>query len=399
MPQIAPAAALHRNSFEGIFDWFLSETHEERFIDRVFAQLGDRLLAAGMPLARASLHLRTQHREWLGAALFWHPGLEAAEITMTAYGVDQTERYLNSPVRDIHQGSPEVRRKIWALVPEDYDYPILAELAEDGITDYVAWPLLHTLGRRHVVTFGSDAPLGFSDYEIAFLRRLVPLIALATEVRLKNVVTRVLLETYVGPIAAQRILAGETRRGLGSSIEAATMISDLRHFTDLTAERPRDEVIAVLNAYFEAIADPIERHGGEILKFMGDGMLAIFPLDQPDASGNLIAAVREGQERLAALNAENLTSGLPELHQGVGIHLGEVSYGNIGSRNRLDFTVIGPVVNIAARLQGLTREVDCPVLVTGDFARRANRPEDFHAIGTFPVRGIPDPIEVLALKL
>lgn len=399
MTHIAAPVALRANSLDGIFDWFLTETHDERFIDNIFAALCNRIHAAGVPLARATLHLRTQHREWLGAGLFWRPGADAAEITMLGYGIDQADRYLNSAVHDIHHGSAEVRRKLWALEREDFDYPLLAELAEEGITDYVVWPLLHTLGKRHVVTFGSDAPQGFSDYEIAFLRRLVPLIALATEVRLKNVVTRVLLETYVGPIAAGRILDGETRRGMGSSIEAATMISDLRHFTELSADRTRDEVIALLDDYFEAIADPIERRGGEILKFMGDGMLAVFPLDQPDACNELIDAIREGQDRLEALNAKNHAGGLPELHQGVGVHLGEVNYGNIGSRNRLDFTVIGPVVNIASRLQGMTRDTECTVLVSGDFARRADSPDDFSAIGTFPIRGIPDPIEVLALKL
>lgn len=399
MTQIAAPASLRPNSLDGIFDWLLNETHEERFVDHVFAALCNRIRAAGVPLARATLHLRTQHREWLGAGIFWRPGVEVADITLLAYGTDQTDGYLNSAVHDIHHGSAEVRRKLWALAPEDCDYPLLTELAAEGITDYVAWPLLHTLGKRHVVTFGSDAPLGFSDFEIAFLHRLVPLVALATEVRLKNVVTRVLLETYVGPIAAGRILGGDTRRGFGSSIEAATMISDLRHFTDLSADRSRDEVIALLDDYFEAIADPIERNGGEILKFMGDGMLAVFPLDQPDACQRLIAAVREGQERLEALNIKNRDSNLPELHQGVGVHLGEVNYGNIGSRNRLDFTVIGPVVNIASRLQDMTRDADCTVLVSGDFALRADSADDFRAVGTFPIRGIREPIEVLSLKV
>lgn len=399
MNEINSPATLRHQAAEEVFDWLLRDTHGERYLDRVLAELCNRLRDAGISVVRATLHVQTRQREWLGATLLWRTGLEEAEIILREYAIEESEQWLHSPVHDIHDGAPEIRRSLWQRAPDEDDFPILNELMDEGITDYVVWPMFHTLGKRQALTFASDAPRGFSDAEIGFLSRLVPLIALVSEVRIKNVLARTLLETYVGHSAARRILNGETRRGLGSSIEAATMISDLRHFTDLSAERPRDEVIAVLNAYFEAIADPIERHGGEILKFMGDGMLAIFPLDQPDASANLIAAVREGQERLAALNAENLTSGLPELHQGVGIHLGEVSYGNIGSRNRLDFTVIGPVVNIAARLQGLTREVECPVLVSGDFARRADRPADFTAIGTFPVRGIPDPIEVLTLKL
>ncbi|HQU70428.1 MAG TPA: adenylate/guanylate cyclase domain-containing protein [Albidovulum sp.] len=399
MNEINSPATFRHQAAEEVFDWLLNRSYGERFIDNLLVDLAGRLRGAGLSVARLSLHLHTQHREWFGATLIWKLGVEEVEVITHAYSDEPTEGYRNSPILSVRNGATEIRRHLADLAEDQFDFPVLADLKAQGLTDYVVWPIHYTLGKFHVLTFSSDAPRGFSLAELAFLRRITPLIALVTEVRSKNIVLRTLMETYVGPIAAQRILAGETRRGLGSSIEAATMISDLRHFTDMTAERPRDEVIAVLNAYFEAIADPIERHGGEILKFMGDGMLAIFPLDQPEACANLIAAVREGQERLAALNAENLTSGLPELHQGVGIHLGEVSYGNIGSRNRLDFTVIGPVVNIAARLQGLTREVDCPVLVTGDFARRADRPDDFTAIGTFPVRGIPEPIEVLALKL
>lgn len=397
MNEIDSPATFRRQAAEEIFDWLLNDTYGERYIDNLLVELCVRLRAAGVSIARMSLHLHTQHREWLGATLVWQDGMNEAEIVTHEYSEGQSEEFLKSPIHQIRQGVPEIRRRLFNLSAEQSDFPVLSDLKAQGLTDYLAWPIHHTLGKFHVLTMASDAPQGFTKAEVAFLRRITPLIALVTEVRSKNIVLRTLMETYVGPIAAQRILAGETRRGMGSSIEAATMISDLRHFTDLTAERPRDEVIAVLNAYFEAIADPIERHGGEILKFMGDGMLAIFPLDQPDACAKLITAVREGQERLAALNAENITSGLPELHQGVGVHLGEVSYGNIGSRNRLDFTVIGPVVNIAARLQDMTRESDCSVLVSEDFARRADSPDDFRAVGTFPVRGIPEPIGVLAL--
>lgn len=402
MTQINAAAAPvapHPQTYDDIFGWLLNDTYSERFLDRVLAALCTRLRKAGISVARATLHLRTLQREWLGATLYWRIGLDEVEIVLREYGRGETEQYVRSPIHDIHDGVPEVRRRLWQRSPDNKDFLILNELKNEGITDYVVWPMLHTLDRRHAVSFGSDAPQGFTDPEIAFLRRLVPLIALVSEVRIKNVLVRTLLETYVGRSAAKRILNGDTRRGFGSSIEAATMISDLRHFTEMSADRPRDQVIALLDAYFEAIADPIERHGGEILKFMGDGMLAIFPLDQPEACSNLIAAVREGQERLSVLNAKNRTSGLPVLEQGVGVHLGEVSYGNIGSRNRLDFTVIGAVVNIASRLQDMTREAESAVLVSDDFARRAASPDDFHAIGTFPIRGIPEPIAVLTLKM
>lgn len=399
MTEIASSAAFRQQAAEEVFNWLLRDTYDERYIDRILVALCGRLRDVGISVARATLHLRTQQREWLGATLLWRDGLDEAEIVLQDYAVEQSDQYLLSPLLAVRSGAAELRRRLWQLPPGEYDYAILSDLRAEGLTDYVAWPMHHTLGKRQVVTFASDAPRGFSDTEIGFLHRLVPLLGLVSDARIKNVLIRTFLETYVGPFASRRILDGDTRRGFGSSIEAVTMISDLRHSTELSAEWPRDQMIALLDAYFEAIVDPIERLGGEVLKFMGDGMLAVFPLDKPDACANLILSVREGQERLGALNAENRSRGLPELRHGIGVHLGEVNYGNIGSRHRLDFTVIGPVVNIASRLQDLTREAGFPVLVSGDFAARAGRPDEFQNVGTFNVRGVPDPIEVLSLKL
>jgi adenylate cyclase len=366
----AAAPALQRAAAE-VFDWLLRETRDERYIDHIIAALGTRLRGAGLSVARISLHLRAHHPEWRGATLLWHPGLETAEVLLRDYGVLTSDLYLKSPIHAIHGGAPEVRRRLWQQAPEADDYPILRELRQAGCTDYVVWPLLHTLNQRHAITFASDGASGFAADEIAILAGFLPLIALVTEVRVKNILARTFLETYVGPLAAARILKGETRRGFGSAIEAATMLCDLRGFTELASNQPRDRIIDLLDAYFDAICEPIERNGGESLKFLRDGLLAILPLDQADACGNLLRAVREGQQALAALNGDNRRNGLPVLRQGVGVHLGEVSYGNIGSRHRLDFTVIGPVVNIAARLQDLTRHGAHSVLVSGAFAARS----------------------------
>lgn len=392
------AAPARLRTADEVFDWLLRDTRDERFIEHIVAGLGTRLRKAGLSVARISLHLRTHHPEWRGATFLWHTGLDAAKVLLRDYGVVTTNLYLNSPVHDIHNGTQEVRRRLWRIAPDARDYPILGELRSEGCTDYVVWPILFTLNQRHVISFASDSASGFADDEIDILRGLLPLIALVTEVRLKNILARTFLETYVGPLAATRILNGDTRRGFGSSIEAATMLCDLRGFTELSANLPRDRIIELLDAYFDAIAEPIERNGGEILKFLGDGLLAIFPLAQGESCRNLLRAVREGQQALDALNVDNRRKGLPELRQGVGAHLGEVSYGNIGSRRRLDFTVIGPVVNIAARLQDMTRDGAHPVLVSGAFAERCGADEGLERLGAFPIRGIPEAIEVYALK-
>lgn len=398
MTEPIAAASFRARAAEDVFDWLLRDTYAERYIDNLLVALGVRLRNAGLSVARISLQLRTGNREWLGASVLWRAGHDEAEIALRGYETVEADTYLNSPIRAIREGQPEVRRRLWQLGPDNFDYPILQELQEEGCTDYVAWPVFQTLDKMHVVTFASDGKTGFGDDEIAFLRRLVQLLALVVEVRVKNILTRSFLETYVGPLATGRILNGDTRRGFGSSIDAATMVCDLRNFTDISSSWPRDRIIGLLDDYFDAIAEPIERNGGEILKFMGDGLLAIFPLEEPEACRNLLHAVREGQKALEVLNVENSAKGLPVLRQGIGVHVGEVSYGNIGSRHRLDFTVIGPVVNIAARLQDMTKESGHSVLISGDFAARSGAGEELEKLGAFPVRGIPEAIDVYALK-
>src|SRR6201999_4515006 len=167
---------------------------------------------------------------------------------------------------------------------------------------YVAWPLYHTLGKQHIVTFATDRPGGFDDAHIASLQRLLPVLALVSEIRIKNRLARTLLETYVGSHASELILAGATRRGSGTTVRAAIMICDLRDFTRISDNWPRDDVIDFLNGYFDAMSEPIVRHGGGILKFIGDGLLAIFPLDQPGACVNLLRAVSEARQAMIALN-------------------------------------------------------------------------------------------------
>src|SRR6202046_4313922 len=237
-----------------------------------------------------------------------------------------------------------------------------------GLTDYVAWPLYHTLGKRHMVTFATDRPGGFDEAQIASLLKLVPVLALVSEIRVKNRLARTLLETYVGSHASELILAGATRRGTGTTVHAAIMICDLRDFTKISDNWPRDDVIDLLNGYFDAMSEPIARHGGEILKFIGDGLLAIFPLDQPEACANLLRAVTEARQAVTALNETNGETGRAPLDYGIGVHVGDVMYGNIGSRTRLDFTVIGPAVNMASRLGNFTKQLRKTVLLSRGFA-------------------------------
>lgn len=376
--------------------WLTNETRDQRFIDNIFAELCIRLQHTGIPLKRATMNLLIQHPQWLGARIIWADGKCEAEITRVDYDVQQRSEYIGSPVYEIHQGATEVRERLERDPSQGRKHALYDEMRAQGLTDYVAWPLLHTLGKRHVVTFATDRPSGFDEAHIASLEKVLPVLALVSEIRMKNRLARTLLETYVGAHAGEMILAGATRRGSGTTVRAAIMICDLRDFTRISDSWPRDDVIDLLNDYFDAMSEPIARHGGEILKFIGDGLLAIFPLSDPKACANLLHAVSEARLAMAALSERNGMMGRAPMNYGIGVHVGDVMYGNIGSRTRLDFTVIGPAVNMASRLEALTKQLKKNVLLSRAFADLVEHDFALEHVGEHAVRGFSEPIELFA---
>lgn len=381
---------------DGVVDWLTNGTRDERFIDNIFAEMCIRLQQAGIPLKRSTLHVRIQHPQWLGARIMWSDGMREAEIGRVDFDVMGRPEYIGSPANEMFDGATEVREKLERDPALGRKHALYDEMRGKGLTDYVAWPLYHTLGKRHLVTFATDRPGGFDDAHIAALKKVLPVLALVSEIRVKNRLARTLLETYVGAHAGELILAGATRRGTGTTVRAAIMICDLRDFTKISDNWPRDDVIDLLNDYFDAMSDPITRHGGEILKFIGDGLLAIFPLSQPNACANLLHAVTEARQAMAALNQRNNSTGRAPLNYGIGVHVGDVMYGNIGSTSRLDFTVIGPAVNMASRLEALTKQIGKPVLLSRDFAELVTPEFELERVGQHAVRGFSEPIELFA---
>ena len=381
-----------------IIRWLINETREERFMENIFAALCNRLQTAGLPLKRASLHLQIQHPQWLGGRITWSDGMQVAEIVRVDHEVRERAEYIGSPAQEIHDGASVVRENLECDPARGRRHAIFDELRSMGLTDYVAWPIYHTLGKRHFATFATDRSGGFTDAHLADLSSLLPVLALVSEIRVKNRLTRTLLDTYVGSHAGELILAGATRRGSGVTVRAAIMICDLRDFTRISDIWPRDDVIDLLNGYFDAVSEPLSRRGGEILKFMGDGLLAIFPLSEPKACANLLHAVAEAHQAMTALNESNRELGRVPLNYGVGIHVGDVMYGNIGSHSRLDFTVIGPAVNLASRLEALTKQLGRSVVMSRDFADQVKGEFNLEAVGKHSVRGFSDPIELFAYQ-
>jgi adenylate cyclase len=394
-PNIDPVAT---HSDDDVLHWLTNDVRDERFIDNIFAEMCLRLQRAGIPLKRATLHVVIQHPQWLGAKIMWADGMGEAEITRVDHDVRGRPEYIGSPASEILNGANELRENLERDPALGRKHAIYDEMRGNGLTEYIAWPLLHTLGKRHMVTFATDRAGGFDDAYIASLSRLLPILALVSEIRVKNRLARTLLETYVGSHAGELILAGATRRGMGTTVRAAIMICDLRDFTHISDNWPRDDVIDLLNGYFDAMSEPIARHGGEILKFMGDGLLAIFPLSEPEACAKLLRAVSEAHQAMSALNRKNAEAGRAPLNFGIGVHVGDVMYGNIGSSARLDFTVIGPAVNMASRLEALTKQLGKNVLLSHAFADLVKSDFELEHVGKFPLRGFNDPVELFAYR-
>lgn len=215
------------------------------------------------------------------------------------------------------------------------------------------------------------------------------------EARLTRRIARTLLDTYVGRRAGERILSGQIIRGTGETVRAAVWYCDLRGFTALTEQLPRDRLIATLNAYLECMAAPLERYDGKILKFMGDGMLAIFPIAQKDAHCRALNAAIEAREAMAQLNARRGARNESALGFGIALHAGKVMYGNIGAPTRLDFTVIGPAVNQTVRIEALCRQLGRQILVSSTFV--LDCPIELVSLGRHVLRGVAEPAEIFTL--
>lgn len=382
-------------------DWLVRDTVSQPFLDNLFAEFCTRLRAEGLPLARATLHLRTLHPQFLGARLLWRPGMDKeAEIAFLERGILDDPRFRRSPIRALYEGADGIRQRLdLSSHPEDDEYTIYTDLRAEGITDYVALPLQFTDGKRHAATWSTDRSGGFTTADLMEINDLLPVLAMAIEIRMNRRITKNLLNTYVGRHAGERILAGDITRGSGATVRAAIWNCDIRSFTQIAEQWPRDEVIRWLNEYFDVMALPVEQQGGEVLKFIGDGMLAIFPLDDDTACERALQAAIDARQGMIGLNAARRERDLFELGFGVALHVGDVMYGNIGTQTRLDFTVIGPAVNVASRLQTLSKQLRRQVLLSGPFAELCDRYAPLLVgLGRFPLRGVDTPIEVFGLR-
>ncbi len=344
--------------------------------------LCERLVAGGLELAQAALELATLHPLMAASIYQWRPGPAPALELPLFHGP------LNGAAGG-HAPSQILAGRSHRLVA----------LPAEGLTAHAAWSLTFSDGSQHALAFATERPGGFTADQLALLAEVVRAAAAPLEILALKQMTATLVTTYLGRRTGQRVLTGAIRRGDGDSVEAVLWYSDLRGFTALSQRLPRDRIIDLLNAHFERLAAPIKAFGGEVLKFIGDGLLAIFPIADAGsaerACQQALKAARAAHAGMAGLNGERQAAGEPPLQFGLALHLGEVMYGNIGAPDRLDFTVIGPTVNLASRLEGLCKVLDRPVLASAAFARHC--PERLQPCGSHVLAGIPAPVAAFTL--
>jgi adenylate cyclase len=396
-PPVTPEA---RAGTAPLIDWLLTDGRNQPGISNLLDAFGPRLIDHGVPVSKIFIAVEQLHPELYADTHIWDRS-RGSSVIQRPHASTESELFRQSPLPRILAGAEMVR---YDITDDDTDlsYAPGRALKGEGATQAIGLPLPFSAGRRQVITLATDSPPGFSDDQLARIVAVLPALGSVIELYALRDMASGLLDLYVGHDAGERILRGEVKRGSGETINAVIWFCDLAGFTSLTEGMPRDALIALLNEYFDAMAGPVEREGGTILKFIGDGMLAIFPLndakehDAKEHAGEIhqraLRAARQASENIDRLNQNRVSAGEASLSFGIALHVGDVMYGNIGAARRLDFTVIGPAVNMTARLEALSRDLGSSIIISADFARTAGG--NFRFLGYHDLRGVRDRQEV-----
>jgi adenylate cyclase len=378
-----------------LLHWLLTDARRIAEPKAFVTALAEQFLEHGVEVSRLVTGVPILHPLVYSYSARWDFGQGATERTFrqTAETLPVLE---NSPVKTVYTGGGSVRCDPTAP-PREGEYNILADLRREGVTDYIALSIPFSDGNAKLLAVATRRPGGFSDAEMELFEAITPGVAVNLEVQALRLTARTLLDTYVGRQAGARVLEGAIKRGMGESIRAVIWLCDLRGFTSLSERLPREALIALLNDYFGHMCAALDAGGGEVLKFIGDALLGVFPIvgdDTASVCARALAAADNAQAALSAYNAEKAAAGEAGIDYGIALHLGEVMYGNIGGENRLDFTVIGPAVNLAARLEGLCRDLRRPVLLSHAFVAASGLTVE--PLGAFALKGLAEPQQVYA---
>jgi adenylate cyclase len=379
-----------------LIEWLIDGAPSARTPVALLTETCERLVAAGLPVWRVGAFVQTLHPDAFGRSFIWRQGAEVV-VNTANFDLPDTPEFIHSPLAILYRSGHEVRYRLDD--PESRRFPLFDDMRGEGVTDYIALPLQFTDGTTHASSWTTRHPDGFSDAQIAALRTIVRPFARLGEIFALRRTAATLLDTYVGNRAGERILAGQIRRGHAETMQAAIWLSDLRGFTALSDRLAPEIVVDVLNQYFDCQVPTIRKHGGEILKFMGDGLLAVFPIAKDDGNigavcARVLEAAREARTNVDAMQYPS-GEGVERFRFGVALHIGGILFGNIGGSSRLDFTCIGPAVNLAARLEKIAGRLARTVVASEAFAGAGSG--GWIDLGEFPVAGFSKAARVYGL--
>lgn len=396
---------MNETAFNELAGWVTEAGLVGRTESELMSGFCRRIADAGVRLARAIVILDTLHPIYEGRAFRWRADTpEAVEILdygRTNEG-EAAENWQRSPFFHLLQaGGTEMRRHLAAGDPADF--PAIAQARDEGATDYLV--LVYRFAAEGVIgemdcvysSWSSDAPDGLGEHGVVALKRLAPFLKLALKSAALARIAGTLAQTYLGRDPGRRVMSGRIVRGVAEKIGAVLWYSDLHGYTQISDNSPPEQIIPLLNDYSEVVVSAVHGHGGDVLKLVGDGTLAIFPVDnREDACRGALAAAVRVRQGVVKLNGKRAAAGLPTGQVYLALHVGDVFYGNIGSKDRLDFTIIGPAVNEVSRILAMSRSVEQDVLLSADFADAAGSEmrRRLVSVGRYALRGVAQPLEL-----
>lgn len=387
-----PAQTADGHISSPIVDWLLREAWNISDSATLTREIARRLVHEGIAVWRLNVTMWSLHPQIAGASYVWRRETDIVSVDTARHENLSSQAYVNSPIRYVSEGMGGVRQPL-TLDEMEFDFPVMEDLKQQGATDYVAMPLPFSDGRINVMTMATDHPDGFTTANLGLVFECSAVLSRYFEVHSLRMSASTLLGTYLGKKTGARVLGGEIKRGDGDEIDAAILFCDLRGSSRLSEEMGTQDYLALLNRFFETVTSIIENHNGEVLKFIGDAVLAVFPVEEGDAvaCSNAELASEAIAEAIQALNSD--TDGI-DVSCALGACFGRVTYGNVGSGDRLDFTVIGSAANIAARLSDLGKTLGQPILFSGEIASRVDR--KLKPLGSHSLHNVNTPVEVFA---
>jgi uncharacterized protein (DUF427 family)/class 3 adenylate cyclase len=379
-----------------LVEWMLSEAWEATTSRELTHRFVSRLNECGMNVMQITVVIQTLHPLLAAIAYRWKNTENEVTKFEASHDTLDSAAFQDSPLQPIFEGAGGVRRRIDDA--SAVEFPILADLRAEGATDYAAMPMRFSDGQVNAITIATDEDGGFTTENLGHIHEVLPILSRLYEVHAKERSAATLMRTFMGKHTGERVLNGQIKRGDGEDLHAVIWFSDLRNSTPLAESMSRAEFLIYLNQFFDGMAGSVADNGGEILRFIGDAVLAIFPIEKnqnnehevgaeiTQACKRAVNAAKAAMAAISEINLKQLSEGKPEINFGIGMHIGDLTYGNIGIPERLEFTVIGSAVNEAARIEATTKDLGIPVLISDTFATAYTG--DLKSVGKHRLRGV-----------